>query len=680
MDVVPYITELTTTLSKIERKNHSVYGRTATGKYPVYYYTKDSTGSASSETVGVEGFNLTGGTVTLERTGSTLETPLTTTASLTAGSDGLEFEIPANAKTGKLSVTVNELVTLNNVNATDSKGSFEDLTDALSLYDNYKHYYNRCPNNVNNDLLNDDVEVAIWGINAQSGKSDSGEISEVSMHVNPQNGQLGFAFAYGNYGSYPFGTDRNGTSQTYSYQRWCKDYTPVNTIRFIYDKAGHMFGLHAGTDTNQCKAARFRLVSSIWGQSYVSGNDTDDNCAYSAQYALRLEYMGQYDPVLYPNEYKQVFTNGTRFNYHPQLASSIPASDSKKTNLYLMYYDQMTNELRFRAGQMSNITEFTKPSKTFNQNTANSFGDFYDDAYADGDKKGDTSKNYLTNYNHVAVVASTATSSNFNPGTEYSIAVVKDVTVEGKTVDVVVAVWHDSRRSTLWYSYIIDPLSEAGRHSETDPTPTHICTHWKSPIPILNGNSGGHCAIEVDDDNHVHIAAYSKSNTGSLIYTYLDNYDSDFDADKNSCVVDSYGTTGQNITIDFAKNDDGFTIPYIGYYMASLQYPKYAYLVDTESSGANGDTWAPKDGSDDDNMYTGAWESITLPTTSEYILDDFYIGVYRDSNGHLANIPAIEESLGNQNGVCGGNGSANPVIGYGVKYDGKGYVETSQLK
>lgn len=678
VDVVPYITELTTTLSKIERKNHSVYGRTATGKYPVYYYTKDSTGSASSETVGVEGFNLTGGTVTLERTDSTLETPLTTTASLTAGSDGLEFEIPANAKTGKLSVTVNELVTLNNVNATDSKGSFEDLTDASSLYDNYKHYYNRCPNNVNNDLLNDDVEVAIWGINAQSGKSDSGEISEVSMHVNPQNGQLGFAFAYGNYGSYPFGTNHSGTSQTYSYQRWCKDYTPVNTIRFIYDKAGHMFGLHAGTDTNQCKAARFRLVSSIWGQSYVSGNDSDNNCAYSAQNALRLEYMGQYDPVLYPNEYKQVFTNGTRFNYHPQLASSIPASDSTKTNLYLMYYDAMTNELRFRAGQMSNNTVFTKPSSTFTQQTANSFGDFYDDAYADGDKGGDTSQNYLTNYNHVAVVASTATSSNFNPGTEYSIAVVKDVTVEGKTVDVVVAVWHDSRRSTLWYSYIIDPLSEAGRHSETDPT--HICTHWKSPIPILNGNSGGHCAIEVDDDNHVHIAAYSKSNTGSLIYTYLDNYDSDFDADKNSCVVDSYGTTGQNITIDFAKNDDGFTIPYIGYYMASLQYPKYAYLVDTESSGANGDTWAPKDGSDDDNMYTGAWESITLPTTSEYILDDFYIGVYRDSNGHLANIPAIIESLGNQNGVCGGNGSANPVIGYGVKYDGKGYVETSQLK
>lgn len=678
VDVVPYITELTTTLSKIERKNHSVYGRTATGKYPVYYYTKDSTGSASSETVGVEGFNLTGGTVTLERTGSTLETPLTTTASLTAGSDGLKFEIPANAKTGKLSVTVNELVTLNNVNATDSKGSFEDLTDASSLYDNYKHYYNRCPNNVNNDLLNDDVEVAIWGINAQSGKSDSGEISEVSMHVNPQNGQLGFAFAYGNYGSYPFGTNHSGTSQTYSYQRWCKDYTPVNTIRFIYDKAGHMFGLHAGTDTNQCKAARFRLVSSIWGQSYVSGNDSDNNCAYSAQNALRLEYMGQYDPVLYPNEYKQVFTNGTRFNYHPQLASSIPASDSTKTNLYLMYYDAMTNELRFRAGQMSNNTVFTKPSSTFTQQTANSFGDFYDDAYADGDKGGDTSQNYLTNYNHVAVVASTATSSNFNPGTEYSIAVVKDVTVEGKTVDVVVAVWHDSRRSTLWYSYIIDPLSEAGRHSVTDPT--HICTHWKSPIPILNGNSGGHCAIEVDDDNHVHIAAYSKSNTGSLIYTYLDNYDSDFDADKNSCVVDSYGTTGQNITIDFAKNDDGFTIPYIGYYMASLQYPKYAYLVDTESSGANGDTWAPKDGSDDDNMYTGAWESITLPTTSEYILDDFYIGVYRDSNGHLANIPAIIESLGNQNGVCGGNGSANPVIGYGVKYDGKGYVETSQLK
>ena len=45
-----------------------------------------------------------------------------------------------------------------------------------------------------------------------------------------------------------------------------------------------------------------------------------------------------------------------------------------------MYYDAMTNELRFRAGQMSNNTAFTKPSKTFDEPAANSFGDFYDDA------------------------------------------------------------------------------------------------------------------------------------------------------------------------------------------------------------------------------------------------------------------------------------------------------------
>lgn len=667
MDVVPYVTGLGTTLSRIERKNASVYGRTALGKYPVYYYTKNaSDGAAESEVITVQGYNISGATVTMTGTGAT---------AVLDGSDS--FSLPEAAMSGKLSIKVAGIQNLNNQNYDNAvgmyDGGFED--------DDYAYCYNRMPNGQNNNLLTDDLEIAIWGVNSRSAKTSGEAISEVTMHVNPADGKLGFGFAFGNYASYPYGVNANGNAQTNSYYRWSMDYTPINTVRFIYDSQGHMFGVHAGTDTNAPRNARFRLTSSLWGINSNFSSNNDWNCAYSANNALRLEYMGNYQD-------SKAVLNGTRFLYHPQLAASVKSS-TNMTNLYLMYYDSMTNELRFRAGAIANNKGFTNHTSTGDgkdnsgmfTKSSMVFGDFQDDAY----RRSDTPSSQVTNYDHVSVLASSATAaSGFNPGQRYSIAVVPDVSVGGNTVDVVIAVWHDPITRTLWYSYMVDPLTN--NHQNVNST-THVNSSWKKPKAILDATySGGYCAVAVDEYKHVHIASYSKENTGSLIYTYLDSYNSmdadGFDVKKTSAVVDSYGTTGQNLTIDFAKDEDGHTIPYIGYYLASLQYPKYAYLVDTTSSDRKnaGAAWAPKDGCDGENLYTGVWESVILPTQSDFIVDDFYIGVYRGTNGKLNNIPKITESLGGTSGSCGGNGTSNPVLGYGINYGGTGYVETAQLK
>lgn len=653
MDVVPYITGLRTILSDIEKKNSSVYGRTALGKYPVYYYTKNASGVAESEVVGLNGFNLTNGaSVHLE-------------GSITSLNENFDFELPENAKSGKFYVTVNEIKNLNNENYTDSKGGYTDNKE-VSLYENYKNYYNRQANGVNNDYLTDDLELAIWGINSQSAVSPEGVITEPTMHINPVDGQLGFSFSSGNYGYYPHGVDSKGNAQEKSLEFWCRDYTPVNTMRFIYDNQGHMFGVHAGTDTNNPRVARFRLVSSVWGlSSTLGGNDTDWLCAYSANNALRLEYMANYSN----NNYVM---NGTRFQFHPQLAAS---ASGNTTNLYLMYYDSLTNELRFRAGKMNNNEGFKLDTNAdgnnaySTQNRNSSFGDFYDDAYTDSRTK----SNVVTNYNHVSVLASSATntgSSPYAPGERYDIAVVPG------SPDVVVAVWNDDIRNTLWYSYLEDPI----QNNHTNVDNNHVNKNWSKPVAILNGNSGGYAAIAVDSDKHVHIASYSKQNTGSLVYTYLESYDSpvnDSSYVKNHSVfVDSYGATGQYITIDFAKDSTGTRyVPYIGYLMTSLQYPKYAYLVDVESANGNSNDWTPKKGSDSENMYTGAWESVVLPTNNKFLLDDICIGVFRDSNGKLADIPVKTGT-----NICGGNGTSNPVLGYGINYAGRGYIETAQLK
>ena len=152
-----------------------------------------------------------------------------------------------------------------------------------------------------------------------------------------------------------------------------------------------------------------------------------------------------------------------------------------------------------------------------------------------------------------------------------------------------------------------------------------------------------------------------------MYYAYLENYASN----PTVVPVDAYGSQGQYITMEVAKDTAGNNIPYIGYYMNSLSYPKYAYLANPGATVA---------GVDENNMYTGNWETIMLPTTSTLVVDDINIGVYKDSDGKLQAIPTQSESAGTKSGIAGENGTSNPIFGYGITQTGSGYVETAQLK
>lgn len=678
MDVVPYITGLDTILTDLEVSNPSVYGRTALGKYPVYYYRQTTSGSVNAETIIVNGFNLSGGTVAFASD---------TTATGTLATDG-SVTIPKDAKSGKISVSVNGIESLNNVNNNEASGD-----------------YNRQPNNQNNNLLTDDVEIAIWEINSKAAIAESGELSEVVMHVNPANGMLGFAFAHSqDLASYPTGmgakvriTDcgKNGSYEksydeekgSLSYQTWTTDWTGVNQVGFIFDNNGNMFGTNGGTDTYtpDKKVGRFGLISNLWGSIADKSASWDKYSGYTKFRRLRLEYLGL------TNKNGTYASNVYRFAKGDcsQFATVVPFGNTNLSNLYMMYYDNTLGELKFKAGQYD--TSWSYGSGWLDKvNLENdgftkasfSFGDFADDAY---NSNCSSDAAYNPNYATTSIVSTVASGANGNsnakPGTYYSIAAVPSS--DGNS-DVVVAVWYDAINKNLWYSYITNPLTNAGKRNSAGA----VSTEWATPVAILKGTAGESCAIAVDDDNHIHIAAYSRKNAGSLYYAYLDSYSSKFDETKNLVKVDSYGSTGQYITMEVAKDTSGNNIPYIGYWMNSMSYPKYAYLVDTDIS--NG----PKSGVDENNRYTGAWESIMLPTSSEVLRDDINIGLYKyqsAQNGHLKGeireIPKLystsgtgTEYAGEKNGIAGGNGTANPVLAYGISETGSGYIETAQLK
>ncbi|MGN0722961.1 MAG: hypothetical protein ACI4LT_03020 [Treponema sp.] len=636
VDVVPYIKRLDTTLTDLEVLNPSVYGRSALGKYPVYYYRKTTSGGVNAETITLQGFNISGGTVTFN-------------GSATGKIDSNNaISIPENAKSGEISISVNTISSLNNKNA--------DVE------------YNKQPNGQNNNILTDNVELAIWEINSKAAISKAGELSEVVMHVNPANGMLGFAFAHSqDLASYPNGT-------TSSYQTWITDWTGVNQIGFIYDQKGNMYGTNGGTDTYTPakKTGRFGLISSLWGTIATVSASSDALSGYTGDKRLRLEYLG------YWGNNTAYASNVNRFA-KGDCSQFATTDNGNYTNLYIIYYDNTLGELKFRAGSYNTITHPVPNGGCFSQGSV-SFGDFADDAWQQSCSE---RNNYNPTYAHTSIISNVKSGANGNsnakPGTYYSIAAIKGGASDGS--DVVSAVWYDETNKSLWYSYIENPLQNAGKRDANGA----VSTEWAKPVPLLKGNAGESCAIATDEDGHIHIAAYSRSNAGSLYYIYLDKYNSSFNSSKNLVKIDSYGSTGQYITMEVAKDSNGNNIPYIGYWMNSMSYPKYTYLVDTSSSEKG--TYYPKAGVDDLNLYTGAWESIMLPTSSSILLDDINIGLYRylkDENGHkkgeIREIPTRTESAGDVNGIAGGNGTSNPIIAYGITETGAGYVETAQLK
>jgi hypothetical protein len=300
VDVVPYIAKLTTKLSSLKSNNPSVYDRTALGHYPV----------SSAESITITGFNLTG-----------------TGTSVTSSYD-TESQSMASLESGEFSLTVGGATTLNNKNNNNAVGNYSGTyTD-----NTYAYCYNREPNGDNNELLNDDVYLDVWQFNSEAAKPVSGMIEQPVMKINPSTGIIGFAFVNGPL-YFSMGGTVSGTD--YSSIYWMGSYDFFTSIGFTYDSLGYSYGCAAGGDINSTSADKFELMSSRWG---ISG--TGQTGSYSNTNSLRLESIGQKD------------SSGTRiFNKQriksPSLATAVHGDN---TNLYLAYYDDMNEEIRFKAG------------------------------------------------------------------------------------------------------------------------------------------------------------------------------------------------------------------------------------------------------------------------------------------------------------------------------------------
>lgn len=600
MDVVPYITKILTKLSSLKKNNPSVYARTALGHYSV----------ASDEIITISGFNLAEGNSDVTKSISEITT------------------------SGEFSITVTGIKTLNNKNNNDGRGSYKEETSSESDdYSKYKNYYNRQPNNDNNNFLTDDIILDIWQINSKAAAPVSGMIEQPVMKISPVSGMVGFAFVNGPL-YFSMGGEESNTE--YSAQYWMGSYDFFTSVGFAYDKLGYSYGCAAGGDINSTAADKFQFMTSRWGRARI-----DQDGSYSNKNSLIMESIGQKDG------------NGVRIFDKQRIKSPsfATAVHGNSTNLYLAYYDNINDEIRFKYGKTDSIkkTEF------------GSFKDY------------DLSRDvYVYRNGCVSMIAGSNTGR--NAGEYVSIAVVSKE--ETSVDDVVVAVWYDATDRCLRYSYNTTPTVD--RNANTD------AAGWSTPETVFAGdmeNAGEWCQVMVDKSGGIHIAAYDPISL-DLVYAYKSKYQASV---FETCIVDGYGVVGSNLTLDVAKNAGGKWIPYIGYYATSCVKPKVAYIVDTSSNAPAGTI---------EDEVTKAWEISVIPTTNTIPLgsqgnNKMNVGVWKDKDSWQIKNSVTGDNTGSHSGhsygaTCWdkvyGNGTANPIVGYAIKSASNGYIETAQLK
>ena len=298
MDVVPYVMEVKTDLSEFYRSAPSVYARTAQGKYPVN----------ENETIKLSGYNLgTSPTVTLNGT-------------LLTGSN-LSYNIGKTASSGKLSVTVGGVESLNNIN----KNTVE---------------YNQQPNGVNNNTLNDNIEFDVWQFK-EAARAKNGPILQPHMKVGPA-GQLGFSYANATlYFNMP-GEASNGTE--YGQTPFGRNFGGFTQNAFTYDSSGTAYGVALCPDTSG-QAGMSANLQFFSGKSGLDGNEGGgdlNNNYYNQDYARRIENTSL------KLDGSSITQNINRI----QSPSMTTYTDGSNKYVYVAYYDELSRQVRFRVGSI----------------------------------------------------------------------------------------------------------------------------------------------------------------------------------------------------------------------------------------------------------------------------------------------------------------------------------------
>ncbi|MCR5723710.1 MAG: hypothetical protein K6G80_01335, partial [Treponema sp.] len=579
MDVVPYITgiknEVRTAL-KGEAKS-SVFGRSSTGAYPVYYYS-DAEGNdiaSKQEEFTVIGFNF-GSEPKISVNGGSA----TVGAAVTVGS---------GMTSGGVIVTVGDdaaaVSSLNNLNYNGAKGDF--TADGETGYTLYKNYYNRQPNNINNSTLNDDCNVYVWNI--QLVVEDKG-VRYPTMRVGAD-GTVGWAYGSGSAEVRMKLGDAEDYLVDTSYTQWYDTAVAVDNRGQIYGAAQNGdtggSGTYPSEDSYRNKT-NFKLYAFTSAVAHSRRYSMNSGAYSSGGRSSALENI-EHDGVVYSQRIR-----------NPKIVAKSNGDVNLNSSVYIAYYDSAINEVVFRQGTIT--SEHAKDNKYTN---FSEYGKVYfaETEFLDGLAPRESNQDSAEGA--VSIADSTLAG-------EY---VALGVTNAGKAV----VAWYASDAQALYYKY------------QTN-------NGWSDAKLIDEGSEfvGWYVDLVVDGVNGVHIAYYAAS-TGDLKYAYLQDYTKPNEA--KVMTVDSYLSSGTNISISVKNTgttDNPVYVPYISSYMSAFNKTKYtvrtAWITDGALlKSASQEALAGVQGESDD--FSGVWEVMTIPLATGSIPLDYSVGIgIKDDN------------------------------------------------
>jgi len=305
VNVVPYISDVIT-------NQPSQINRSSLGWYSV----------RESGTMTIQGFNMSGGTVSLSGTAVT-------------GTIGSAQTIPAAAASGELIVTKDGVTSINNRNV-----------DTVS--------YNKKPNVTINETLNDDIYVYVWNT-ATLVSNASGEIHNPFFRMDAAGS---WYLSYG-LGGKDAGINKNGT-----YTKLDQAYNRFLNTTVNFDSSGNYY---VGASSLARGGDAYTSASSynFYYRSVKTGNWADGNHAANADFKRRLElvYNTSVTPANYFPERVQV----------PRFAIVGAGTNANPAKIYMAYQDNNHSQspVVFRYGTYNDAANGTATTGNLTGNFAN---------------------------------------------------------------------------------------------------------------------------------------------------------------------------------------------------------------------------------------------------------------------------------------------------------------------
>ncbi|MBO4706072.1 MAG: Ig-like domain repeat protein [Spirochaetaceae bacterium] len=656
MDIVPYITGISTELSSGKRP--TVLSRSALGNYPVRRGSK----------ITVQGFNLNG-TNSRVQIGNQEYTPGTET-------------------------TLNSLVITTDAN-TPSEGVVAKVGTVLSLNNETIKTveYNQEPNGQNNDLLTDKRELKVVDVTTTTNTTDK---RMLDMAISGTNLYFSAGYESNHFSTMSVnGVTVTTTNLRESYTRYFDNAIAINSSGrlFTVSACGDSYNPVTGWGNGPSHLALTRGGKGNYIREYNGTNTNNNNNILFLESNWNGADLNNLDRFKLPD----LVVTGT--------------NDSSKG--YLSYYDTTQKIIKFRyftesANKIaSNYTTYTNGSVTSGGSTQTTGVQTSVEGAVTTITGVNYSQGYIaiagadenSQYSAVGVVGSTAIVSwydaangalkmkyNTSPDTSYSGyqefntvpnlgTVTLDIKVDGGTSKPVSVTWSNvanGARNNHEFAYQLNLIlvNGYGAYAEVDPKSNKVTvrsmqTGTGSSIAITNLSSGsvnnavvgaGSSWVErtIDDETAGQFVAMKTDSKGGIHFAYYDTGNGDLKYAYMSSVtatpvvvtVDGYQQVGQyvDLVVKEVVDEDNANItyitPYISYYSMSNADTKRAAKVASLANpivytGNSANAASVQNGSDDE-LFTGNWEAYHVPTNGIPVQYRVNIGVTSDKHVYIS--------------------------------------------